>query len=172
MATKTVKNDQSSTGTKKKTTFATVQTAKQQLIKKNKSIFLHLNPAKSCVTKLQKQTNNQSTKFRKKTDSIREMSESFNRSYGWWSDTPQEWRNDDREESILDPKWNRLVWNTNELKRKRLRKHCNAQEKKFAEAGETETARTAKQGFNQVSKGNCNRTNKKRRTAGYFPSGN
>ena len=34
MATKTVKNEQSSTGTKKKTNFATVQTAKQQLTKK------------------------------------------------------------------------------------------------------------------------------------------
>ena len=43
------------------------------------------------------------------------MSENFNRSYDSWSDTPQEWKNDDREESILDPKWNSSLSNTNEL---------------------------------------------------------
>ena len=47
----------------------------------------------------------------KKTDSKKEMSENFNRSYDWWSDTPQEWRNDEREESFLDPKWNRSLSN-------------------------------------------------------------
>ena len=41
------------------------------------------------------------------------MSENFNRSYDWRSDTPQNWRNDDREESILNPKWNRSLSNTN-----------------------------------------------------------
>ena len=40
---------------------------------------------------------------------------SENRSYDWWSDSPQEWRNDEREESLLDPKWNRTMSNTNEL---------------------------------------------------------
>ena len=50
----------------------------------------------------------------KKTDSRKEMSDNFIRSYDWWSDTPQEWRNDEREESILDPKWNRSLSNTNE----------------------------------------------------------
>ena len=43
------------------------------------------------------------------------MSEKFNRSYDWWSDTPQDWRNDDREESILDPKCNRSMSNANEF---------------------------------------------------------
>ena len=43
------------------------------------------------------------------------MSEKFNRSYDWWSDTPQDWRNDDREESIVDPKWNRSLSNANEF---------------------------------------------------------
>ena len=50
---------------------------------------------------------------KKKTDSRNEMSE--NRSYDWWSDTPQDWRNDEREESLLDPKWNRSMTNANEL---------------------------------------------------------
>ena len=48
-----------------------------------------------------------------KTGSRNEMSE--NRSYDWWSDTPQDWRNDDREENLLDPKWNRSMTNANEL---------------------------------------------------------
>ena len=43
------------------------------------------------------------------------MSENFNCSYDWWSDTPQELRNDDKEESVLDPKWNRSLSNTNEV---------------------------------------------------------
>ena len=43
------------------------------------------------------------------------MSENFNRSYDWWSDTPQEWRNDEKEESVLDPKRNRSLSNINEL---------------------------------------------------------
>ena len=37
------------------------------------------------------------------------------RSYDWWSDTPQDWRNDEREESLLDPKWNCSMTNANEL---------------------------------------------------------
>ena len=40
---------------------------------------------------------------------------SENRSYDWWSDTPQDWRNDEREESLLDPKWNRSMSNANAL---------------------------------------------------------
>ena len=43
------------------------------------------------------------------------MAEKFNRSYEWWSDTPQDWRNDGREVSILEPKWNRSLWNINEF---------------------------------------------------------
>ena len=43
------------------------------------------------------------------------MSENFNRSYDWWSDTPQEWRNDEKEECVLDPKRNRSLSNINEL---------------------------------------------------------
>ena len=43
------------------------------------------------------------------------MAEKFNRSYDWWSDTPKNWRNDEREESILNPKWNRSLLNTNEF---------------------------------------------------------
>ena len=39
----------------------------------------------------------------------------FNRLCGWWSDTPQEWRSENREESILDPRWNRSMNNANEL---------------------------------------------------------
>ena len=50
---------------------------------------------------------------KEKTDSRIEMSE--NRSYDWWSDTPQDWRNDEREENLLDPKWNRSMTNANEL---------------------------------------------------------
>ena len=40
---------------------------------------------------------------------------SGNRSYDWWSDSPQEWRNEKREESLMDPKWNRSMSNTNEI---------------------------------------------------------
>ena len=43
------------------------------------------------------------------------MSEKFSRSDDWWSDTPHDWRNDEREESILTPKWNCSLSNTNEL---------------------------------------------------------
>ena len=43
------------------------------------------------------------------------MSENGNRSYDWWSSSPQEWRNEEREESLMDPKWNRSLSNTNEL---------------------------------------------------------
>ena len=40
---------------------------------------------------------------------------SENRSYDWWSGSPQDWRNEEREESLMDPKWNRSLSNTNEL---------------------------------------------------------
>ena len=40
---------------------------------------------------------------------------SGNRSYDVWSDTPQDWRNDEREESLLDPKWNHSMSNANEF---------------------------------------------------------
>ena len=40
---------------------------------------------------------------------------SGNRSYDWWSGSPQEWRNEEREESLIDPKWNRSLSHTNEL---------------------------------------------------------
>ena len=65
--------------------------------------------------KFTEKTVSQTQKKIEKTDSSNEMSEKFNRSYDWWSDTPQDWRNDDREESILDPKWKRSMLNANEL---------------------------------------------------------
>ena len=40
---------------------------------------------------------------------------SGNRSYDWWLDSPHKWRNEEREESLMDPKWNRSISNTNEL---------------------------------------------------------
>ena len=40
---------------------------------------------------------------------------SGNRSYDWWSDSPQDWRNDERKESLLDPKWNRSMSNANKF---------------------------------------------------------
>ena len=43
------------------------------------------------------------------------MARIFNRSYDWWSDTPQEWRNDEREESMLNPKWKLSLSNQNEF---------------------------------------------------------
>ena len=43
------------------------------------------------------------------------MSGNGNRSYDWWSSSPQEWRKEEREESLMDPKWNRSLSNTNEL---------------------------------------------------------
>ena len=45
---------------------------------------------------------------------------SGNRSYDRWSDTPQDWRNDKREESLLDPKWNRSMSNANELSEEKI----------------------------------------------------
>ena len=52
---------------------------------------------------------------REKTDSRIEMSGNENRSYDWWSSSPQDWRKEEREESLMDPKWNRSLSNTNEL---------------------------------------------------------
>ena len=43
------------------------------------------------------------------------MSGNENRSYDWWSSSPQDWRKEEREESLMDPKWNRSLSNTNEL---------------------------------------------------------
>ena len=43
------------------------------------------------------------------------MSGNGNRLYDWWSSSPQERRNEEREESLMDPKWNRSLSNTNEL---------------------------------------------------------
>ena len=58
MATKTVKNQQSSTGTKKKSFFATAETAKQQLTKKTEynkqSCQYNFNTTNSRARKLQK----------------------------------------------------------------------------------------------------------------------
>ena len=50
-----------------------------------------------------------------KTDSRIEMSENANRTYDWWSSSPQDWRNEEREESLMDPKWNRSFSTNNEL---------------------------------------------------------
>ena len=76
--------------------------------------FLSLQLSKQSYPKTAK-TIQSVNKIQKKTDSNEEMSEKFNRSYDWWSDTPQDWRNDEREESILDSKWNRSLSNTNEF---------------------------------------------------------
>ena len=71
----------------------------------------------SCSNKLKftEKTVSKNQKKIEKTDLRNEMSENFNRSYDWWLGTPQDWRNDDREESLLDPKWNRSMTNANEL---------------------------------------------------------
>ena len=66
MATKTVKNEQSSTGTKKKTTFETVQTAKQQLTKKTDPFFF-ISTQQTVVPKTAK-TIQSVNKNQKKTD--------------------------------------------------------------------------------------------------------
>ena len=50
-----------------------------------------------------------------KTDSRIEMSENANRTYDWWSSPPQDWRNEEREESLMGPKWNRSFSTNNEL---------------------------------------------------------
>ena len=65
--------------------------------------------------KFTEKTESQNQKKTEKTDSRNEMSEKFSRSYDWWSDTPQDWRNEDREESLLHPKWNRSMSNANEF---------------------------------------------------------
>ena len=72
---------------------------------------------RSCLKKLKFSEKTISTNQKKieKTDSRNEISENFSRSNDWWSDTPQDWRNDDQEESLLDPKWNRSMSNANEL---------------------------------------------------------
>ena len=44
------------------------------------------------------------------------MSErNYNKTYDWWSESPQEGRSEDREESILDLRWNRSMNKTNEM---------------------------------------------------------
>ena len=78
-------------------TFSSTQLSKQSCSNK-------LKIAEKTVSKSQK---------KRKTDSRNEMSE--NRSYDWWSDTPQDWRNDEREENLLDSKWNRSMTNANEF---------------------------------------------------------
>ena len=72
---------------------------------------------RSCPKKLKftEKTESQNLKKIKKTGSRNEMSEKFSRSYDWWSDTPQDWRNDDREVSLLDPNWNPSMSNANEI---------------------------------------------------------
>ena len=78
-------------------TFLSTQLNNQSVSNKSKII-------EKSVSEIQK---------KKKTDSRNEMS--GNRSYDWWSDSPQEWRNDEREESLQDPKWNSLMTSANEL---------------------------------------------------------
>ena len=73
-------------------TSSSSQLSKQSFHKTEKKTFHFVN-------KVQK----------KQTNSEKEMAKNFNRSYDWWSDTPQEWRNVEREESILDLKWNRSL---------------------------------------------------------------
>ena len=68
---------------------------------------------KQSVSKNSKIVKQPVPEIRKKTDSRFEMS--GNRSYDWWTGSPQEWRNEEREESLMDPKWNRSLSNTNEL---------------------------------------------------------
>ena len=93
----------------KQITFLSTQLSKQSYPKKSK---------------FTEKTVSQTQKKKEKTDSRNEMSEKINRSYDWWSDTPQDWRNDDREESILDQ--NGIVqcqMQTNFLKRRKSQKH-------------------------------------------------
>ena len=125
--------------------------------------FSSFQPNKqSCHKAADSQKKFSESKSEKKTDSRKENAEKFNRSYDWWSDTPQEWRNEEREESILDPKWNRSFSNTNELSEEeevtetlqRLRKIIRGSRK-------IGTARIAKQGTSQGSNGNYHRTNKR-----------
>ena len=78
-------------------TFLSTQLNKQSVSNKSKIV-------QKSASKIQ---------IKRKTDSRNEMSE--NRSYDWWSASPQKWRNDEREKSLLDPKWNRSMTNANEL---------------------------------------------------------
>ena len=75
--------------------------------------FLSNQPNKQSVLNNCKIVKQPVPENRKKTDSRIEMS--GNRSYDWWSASPQEWRNEEPEESLMDPKWNRSLSNTNEL---------------------------------------------------------
>ena len=114
VATKTVINEQSSTGTKQ-INFRDRQKSYTAAHKEKRSLLINFNTTNSRVRKLQKSQKKFSESKSEKTDSRKEMSEKFNRSYNWWSETTEESRDDKKEESILDPKWNRSLSNTNEL---------------------------------------------------------
>ena len=77
--------------------------------------FLSNQPSKQSVLNNCKIKKRPVLRKREKTDSRIEMSGNENRSYDWWSSSPQDWRKEEREESLMDPKWNRSLSNTNEL---------------------------------------------------------
>ena len=114
IATKTVKTEQSSTGTKKKQ-FSRLQKQQNTTVQHKQITFSSNQPNKQSVLNKFKILKQPVPKIKEKTDSRIEMSGNGNRSYDWWSSSPQEWRNEEREESLMDPKWNRSLSNTNEL---------------------------------------------------------
>ena len=100
------------------------------------------------------------------------MAEKFNRSCDWWSDTPHDWRNDEREESILDPKGNRSLSNTNDFSEEDEVTATLQRTRKIIRGGRNlETVRTVKQEFHHELNGNFNLSNKRSQTKDYFRFG-
>ena len=99
------------------------------------------------------------------------MSEKFNRSYDWWSDTPQGWRNDDREESILDPKWNPSMSNANEFSEEEEVTKTLQRTRKIIRGGRKNRDSSDCETRLSSLNGNSNQNNKERQTKDYFRSG-
>ena len=98
----------------KKKQFSRLQKQLNTAAQLKQITFLSNQPNKQSVSNNSKIVKQPVREMRKKkTDSRNEMS--GNTSYDWWSDSPQEWRNEEREESLMDSRWNRSISNTNEL---------------------------------------------------------
>ena len=111
IATKTVKNEKKLDRNERKQ-FSRLQKQLNTAVQHKQITFSSNQPNKQSVLNNSKIVKQPVPEI-KKTDSRIETS--GNRSYDWWSGSPQDWRNEEREESLMDPKWNCSLSNTNEL---------------------------------------------------------
>ena len=95
--------------------FPRLQKQLNTTVQQKQITFSSNQPSKQSVSKNCKIKKRPVPEKIKKTDSRIEMSETTNKTYDWWSSSPQDWRNEEREESLMDPKWNRSFSTNNEL---------------------------------------------------------